>query len=375
MPFVVVLFACLYGTLNSKIDSNVLSLYSEESRFIQSIRALDEKMSGSSSVVLYMDFGKDYAMQDPEVLRVIDDLQTTLSEKNDKYVVTTSSLVDVVKDTYQKLNEGREDKYAIPDDRRQLAHTLYMFNNAAPEERSMLVGDAYRVAAVTITLLDGSSYEYNEVFKSMKEDVNRALEEIKINYPEAFISVTGSFALRMKVSEYLTATALYSFGIAFAVINILLFFIFGSFKAGLISLIPNLIPSVIIIGLMGLLSVPLDFFAIMLAPIIIGISVDDTIHFLSHYRTQYLKYEDIHLALKNTLKEAGQGVLFTTIVLGVGFSILSLSSTPGAVKLGTFGPIAIFAGLLNDLFLLPALIILFKLKFKNTENEKFSKGA
>jgi hypothetical protein len=113
---------------------------------------------------------------------------------------------------------------------------------------------------------------------------------------------------------------------------------------------------------MGLLGIPLDFFAIVLAPIIIGISVDDTIHFLAHYQMQYETDRDIKLALRNTMKEAGQGTVFTTLVLALGFGILAISFTPGVAKVGMFVPLAMFVGLANDLFLLPALITLFKLK-------------
>jgi predicted RND superfamily exporter protein len=197
----------------------------------------------------------------------------------------------------------------------------------------------------------------------MHKDIDGVLASIRQKYPQAQVSITGMFVLKMRLEQLLTETGLQSFGISFVVINALFFLIFfGSLKAGVIGIVPNIIPSVFVMGAMGLLGIPLDFFAIVLVPIIIGISVDDTIHFLAHYQMQYAQDGDIKTALRNTMKEAGQGTVFTTLVLALGFGILAISFTPGVAKVGMFVPIAMFIGLANDLFLLPALITLLKLR-------------
>jgi hypothetical protein len=312
---------------------------------------------------VYMDFGAPQAAEDPFVLKTVDELQKRFEKKYSKYVVTTRSIVDIVKDTYQKLNQGAPDKHVVPANQNELSQTLYMFNNADPEQRKRLVDDAYKKATVTMTLRNASSYEYSDVFNSMQKDIKDALATIKTKYPQAQVSITGMFVLKMRLEQLLTETGLQSFSVSFVVINMLFFLIFfGSLKAGIIGIIPNVIPSIFVMGAMGLLGIPLDFFAIVLAPIIIGISVDDTIHFLAHYQMQYETDRDIKLALRNTMKEAGQGTVFTTLVLALGFGILAISFTPGVAKVGMFVPLAMFVGLANDLFLLPALITLFKLK-------------
>jgi predicted RND superfamily exporter protein len=246
-----------------------------------------------------------------------------------------------------------------------------MFNNADTDQRKRLVDDSYRKANVTITLRNASTYEYDDVFERMQQDIYDSLNKIKAKYPSAKVSITGMFVLKMKLERLLILTGLQSFSVAFIVINILFFVIFvGSVKAGLIAIVPNVIPSILDVGLMGMLDIPLDFFAIVLAPIIIGISVDDTIHFLTHYRMQYAIDKDIHKALAHTMKEAGQGIVFTTLVLCLGFGILAISSTPGVAKVGIFGSLAMIVGLLNDLFLLPALITIFKLRGEPVIEEK-----
>jgi hypothetical protein len=363
VPFLVLLAVCLYGAFHVRVDSDMLAMYQSDSKFPQSIKIIDKEMAGSSQMSVYMDFGAPQAAEDPFVLKTVDELQKSFEKKYSKYVVTTRSIVDIVKDTYQKLNQGAPDKHVVPANQNELSQTLYMFNNADPEQRKRLVDDAYKKATVTMTLRNASSYEYGDVFNSMQKDIKDALATIKTKYPQAQVSITGMFVLKMRLEQLLTETGLQSFSVSFVVINMLFFLIFfGSLKAGIIGIIPNVIPSIFVMGAMGLLGIPLDFFAIVLAPIIIGISVDDTIHFLAHYQMQYETDRDIKLALRNTMKEAGQGTVFTTLVLALGFGILAISFTPGVAKVGMFVPLAMFVGLANDLFLLPALITLFKLK-------------
>lgn len=361
--FLTIFLICVFGVLKIKIGGDLLDSYPDDSFFTRSVHVIDDKMAGSSRMVIFLDLGRDYAFQDPDVLNVIDDLQRKIEKKYSRWVVMTSSLVEVVKDASQKLNEGRSEMYAIPTDSKVLSQTLFMFNNVNSEDRMRLVDDHYRKANIAVSLLNGDAYDYNIMFNDMQKDINDSMNLIRQKYPETQVSITGIFALAMKAADYLTATALRSFGIALIVISIVLLLVYGTLKAGLISFLPNLIPSFLTFGLLGLLDIRLDFYTMMLAPIVIGISVDDTIHFMTHYRLQVSVDGDINKALRLTLKEAGQGILFTTLVLGIGFSILAVASAAGTSNMGKFGALAVFMGLMNDLFFLPALIMTFKLKF------------
>jgi hypothetical protein len=147
------------------------------------------------------------------------------------------------------------------------------------------------------------------------------------------------------------------------IISGLLVLTLGSVQAGLMSIIPNMIPATLAFGLMGLLDIPLDTDTLMIAPLIIGIAVDDTIHFITHYRMALAKHSDMRMALVNTIKEVGQAVTFTSLVLGCGFFMLSFSNYLGLAKVGAFGSLAIFVALLCDLLFFPALIMVIKPKF------------
>ncbi len=364
VPFMLVLVVSIYGATQVKIDTQMLDQYPEDSTFTQSVNVADEHMMGAYAMVLYLDFNEDFALQDPEVLKAMDELQRKFETKYEKYVVMTDSIADVAKDANRKLNGNAPEYERIPDTREMLSQTLFMFNNANPSERQRLVDDSYSKANIKISLHSYGSYEYYGVFQQMRADIDEMMAKLNTNYPQAEVSITGIFALAMEVSQYLTENQAITFGIALAVVSVILLLVFGSFKIGMIALIPNLIPALLTLGLLGIAGIPLDFFTMMLAPIIIGISVDDTVHFISHYQQEFAKDGDVNAALRRAMAVGGPGVVFTALILGLGFGIMAIASSAGTSNMGKFGALAIFMGLLNDLFLLPALLLKFNSKFK-----------
>lgn len=363
-PFMALLVVCIYGATQVKIDSQILDQYPKDSTFAQSVKVADEKMMGAYSMVLYLDFKEEFALQDPKVLNALDELQRKFETKYPKYVVKTSSIADVVKDANRKLNGNAQDYYRIPETREMLSQTLFLFNSANPSERQRLIDDSYRKANVKISLHSYGSYEYYEVFKQMRGDIDETMAKLKTDYPKTEISITGVFALAMQAAQYLTSNQALTFGIAILAVSVILLLVFGSVRVGLIALLPNLIPALLTLGLLGIAGVPLDFYTMMLAPIIIGISIDDTVHFMSQYQRQLQEHGDVSAALRSTMLESGPGVVFTSLILGLGFGIMAIASATGTSNMGKFGALAIFMGLLNDLFLLPAMILAFKPKFK-----------
>jgi predicted RND superfamily exporter protein len=369
IPFILVLGVSIYGATQVKIDSQILDQYPEDSTFTQSVKVADEHMMGAYAMVLYLDFKEDFALQDPEVLKAMDTLQKQFETKYEKYVVMTNSIAYVAKDANRKLNGNAPEFERIPDTRETLSQTLFLFNNANPSERQRLVDDSYSKANIKISLHSYGSYEYYQVFKKMRADIDKMMAELKSKYPRTEVSITGIFALQMQASQYITENQAITFGIALVVVSVILLLVFGSFKIGLIALIPNLIPALLTLGLLGIIGVPLDFFTMMLAPIIIGISIDDTVHFISSYQLQLAKDGDVNAALRRTMAETGPGVVFTALILGLGFGIMAVASAAGTSNMGKFGALAILMGLLNDLFLLPALILAFKPKFRKEAAE------
>ena len=229
--------------------------------------------------------------------------------------------------------------------------------------------DNYRKANIKIALHNYGSYEYSRVFAQMRADIDETMARLKAKYPETTVSITGIFALANHAAQYITENEAISFGVAVAIVSVILLLVFGSFTVGLIALLPNLIPAFLTLGLLGLFDMSLDFYTMMLAPIIIGISIDDTVHFISQYQRQLAEDRDVGAALRRTMSEAGLGTVFTALILGLGFGVLAIASAAGTANMGRFGALAIFMGLLTDLFLLPALLLTFQ------QNVKYAPAA
>ena len=193
---------------------------------------------------------------------------------------------------------------------------------------------------------------------SLEADLANALEPLRSDYPDMEYGVTGTYALMLQLGEVLSKSQYRSLSLAVIVISAILLIALGSISGGALSIIPNILPTVSAFGLMGLLGVPLDADTLMIAPLIIGIAVDDTIHFLTHYRMNLSRGNSVSEALKHTIDEVGRAVTFTTLILGVSFLMLGFSDYLGIARVGIFGSFAIFVALICDLLLLPALSLI-----------------
>lgn len=361
--FTAIFVVCGYGATQVKIDSNLVELFKDGNPVRVAYEIVDEHMAGTGSMEVMMDFKTSEAMSDPEVLRVISDLQDVLESKYGEYVVRTSSLADLVKDTNKIMNENDPAAYTIPEDPLAVSQLLYLFNSSNPKDRRSLVSDDYSRSHVTIQLRNAGSHEYAIFFEDIQTDIDDILGTVRGTYPEMETSVTGSFTMMMRMSDVISKSQFRSLSLAIVIISIILTLSLGSLTGGLLAIIPNMLPAILAFGLMGLLGVPLDTDTLMIAPLIIGIAVDDTIHFVTHYRMALANKMKPAAALVQTVREVGQAVTFTSMVLGMAFFMLSFSDYLGLAKVGIFGSLAIFVALLCDLLFLPALIYVFKPSF------------
>ncbi len=356
VAYFVLFGAFVYGTSSVKIDSNLVELTKQDSPIRITYELVDKQMMGGQTLEFMLKMNQRDAFKNAEVLQVLDSFSRHLQEKYPEFVVKTFSLADFVKDTHKVMQGGREEFEHIPDDSILTAQLLYLFDNANAEDRREIVNDNYSSSHLTVQLKNKGSYEYTQFFAQVQADLQQYFAVLKPHYPDMEVSVTGSLALMMELVDHISWAQLKSFAFALLIITVLMMFSLGSVQAGLISMVPNLLPAFFTFGVMGLLNIPLDTDTLIIAPLIIGIAVDDTIHFIAHYRDAWFESGDVNQALHSTLKEVGQAVTFTTLILGIGFSMLAFSDYMGLAKTGIFGSLSIVVALTSDLLLLPALI-------------------
>ena len=298
-----------------------------------------------------------------QLLSAVDQLQSRIEERYPEIIGRTNSLANIVKDTNQAMNGDDPAFYRIPESDQAISQLLFMFNSANPDDRRNIVSDDYSRSHISVTARNMGSYEYKALFEEIANDVDDTFKDVEPEFPGLDVNLTGSMATLMVMADEVANSQFNSFALALLIVSLIMMISLGSIKGGAMGMVPNAIPAFLAFGLMGLFGIPLDTDTLLIAPIILGIAVDDTIHFMTHYRIELSKTGSIGIALDSAIKEVGQAVMFTTMVIGLGFAVLSFSDYLGMAKVGFFGSMAIFVALLCDLFLIPAMIIIFKPKF------------
>ena len=190
-------------------------------------------------------------MLDPRILRAVDELEGRILETQSEHLTRTHSLVNVVKDTNEVMNDGDPAFYRVPETRQMVSQLLYLFNSANPEDRRALVSDDYSKAQVTLYIRNSSTNEYEGFFTDIGEEIEASFAHLRDDFPEMEINLTGSMALLWRMSDEISRSQVESFAIALAVISVMLIVALGSLQGGLVAMVPNLIPAFLGFGLMG----------------------------------------------------------------------------------------------------------------------------
>ncbi|MCP4908107.1 MAG: MMPL family transporter [bacterium] len=356
-----------YGVSQVQVDSNLVEIIRPGLPIRAAHDLVDHVMGGTQGMEIYLDFGETDALKDPRVLNAMEGIQELLEVEHPEFVVRTDSLADMVKNTFQALNEDREQMYRIPQERAALAQTLLLFDLANPEDREQLVPDDYSEARINVRMFNYGSAEYVEFFNTVNEHTRAAFGSLANDYSELEVGITGSLPLVMRMADYIGRAQIQSFVLVLIVVTVLLLIAFGSPRAGLVAMVPNVYPVLITFGVMGLWKIPLDVDTLIIAPLIIGIAVDDTIHFITHYRAFALETGDVRRAIAATISEVGQAITFTSVILVLGFMVLVTSNHQGIAHFGILIGISLATALLADLLLLPALLQLCRVRFESSE--------
>lgn len=172
--------------------------------------------------------------------------------------------------------------------------------------------------------------------------------------PKAY-NLTNLFVLYQDILQRPFEAQINTLGIVYVVLTLVLLMIFRSFKVAVIAIIPNIISTMVILGLMGWFGIPLDLMTITIAAIAMGIAVDDTIHFVHHY-LKSVEQQPRDKAIAATYNSVGFAMLYTTLIITVGFGMLGFSDFIPSVMFGLLTGLAMLVALLTDLTLLPAML-------------------
>jgi predicted RND superfamily exporter protein len=343
------------GASQLGLSHDPLSWLDKETEIVQGTRYIDKALGGSVSFEVLLATEAVGGVRQPEVLRQMSALGQSFEEESRDEIVAgqTISLADVVKEIHRALNEDREAAYAIPGDPRLISQELLLFENSGTEELEDVVDSEYRLARMTVRMPWRDAIHYSKFFDLADADIHGALD----GFGNA--STSGVLALLIRAMGAVVTSMATSYLLAFGVITPMLVLLLGSLRTGLIAMIPNAMPILLTLGLMGLVGFPLDAFSLLIGGIALGLAVDDTIHFMHNYRRYRRQGATLETAVETTLRTTGRAMLITTIVLSAGFLGFVLSSMNNLTNLGILVSFAVVTAFVADVLLAPALLELF----------------
>lgn len=177
--------------------------------------------------------------------------------------------------------------------------------------------------------------------------------------PDSF-RMTGVFVLYNNLLQSLFTSQIKTIALVFAMIFAMFLFIFRSISLSIIALIPNTLPSLLILGIMGLANIPLDLMTITIAAIAIGIGVDNAIHYIHRFKSEFKADQDYLATMYRSHASIGLAMFYTSITVAIGFLVLALSNFIPSIYFGIFTAIAMLSAVLANLTLLPKLLLIFK---------------
>ena len=170
------------------------------------------------------------------------------------------------------------------------------------------------------------------------------------------VEASGYLPLYVRIVEYIVRSTVVGFGTASVIVFALMFPLVRSWRGMFAAMVVNLLPVLLVFGLMGWSGIPLDIATATVGAIVLGIVVDDTIHFLHRYRVAVREGMSSTAASTATIREAGRGMLLTTAVLGSGFAVMIAAGTKSISYFGLLATLAVLSAVFADLLLLPVLL-------------------
>jgi hydrophobe/amphiphile efflux-3 (HAE3) family protein len=337
--------ASLVGLARLKVNTDFVSYFPESSIIRQRTLDLHRSMSGAVTFHVVVETGREDGVKDPSVLRAIAGVQDFLAStgRMDKSV----SVADYVKTMHREMNDGDPKFGVVPDSRDVVAQYLLTLEG---KDLARYVDHNYSTANIVVRHNVTSSWELSSVLAALDRHVSSS-------FPKGVTArYTGEAILINNAADYMAVNELTSFSSTFLVIGALHSLLFMSLRAGFLSLVPNVIPILFNYGLMGLLGIPLNTGTALIATIAIGITVDDTVHYMVRYSRELNAHYDQRTAMFNTLRAQGTPIIYVSAALAGGFLVLVFSNFVPTWYLGVLSALVMLVAAVTELVITPILM-------------------
>lgn len=346
----VIAVSCLIGLFLIRVETNPISFFKSSATVRRNFHNIYQQMSGSFPIHVAMSGPSEDYFEEPSNVAELARFQTFLNaiEGVDK----TISFADYIQLVNYVYNRFDPKYYVLPEDPYEMRMLVNNFKVLLGNDllKSFMSPDMRQANILMLTHIASSRQ-----FLHTKQKI---LDHVAVDLDEALSwEVTGLGMVIAASSHLLTVGQVKSLSISLVLIFGVMVALFLSAKVGLIAIIPNLFPILLNFGIMGLFGIPLSVATSLIASVAIGLAVDDTIHYLVRYNREFKKDLDKDRAMRDTLMAVGRPIIFTSLTIGFGFSVLLFSHFQPTAIFGLLMVITMISALVGDLILLPTFMM------------------
>lgn len=351
-----VMAAVIPGIFKIEVNMNYSDMMGERTPYIKRLLEITRSQLGSQyDYEVLIEYKDEDAIKNPQVLKNMDILAERIGTLSQTKVSNgkprVSSVTKIVKEMNRTLNEDREDAYIIPDDQDLVTQIMFLYEISGGTDLYDYISNDFRAAYLKVEL---AGYDGEEIVKNLA-DVKKWVAEL---FPDAEnAGVVGEVVQYAQMNRKLVRGSIKSIGTSLVIILLLLVLAFTSVRTGFIAMIPNV---VLIGGIMGYAGVNLDMITAMIMPMILGIAVDDTIHFTNHIKYHFELIGNYRSAIENSYREIGKTMIMTTVILCAMFAIFLTSTMNVLVNIGWLSVVGLGSALIADYTITPVLLYITK---------------
>lgn len=349
----VLIVAGIYGITQMETTGYMVDDLRETDPIRRDLTFFEENFNGLMPLEVTIDFMKPNQVFKLGNLEKLDRLGAALSADDD--MSKAMSVVEAAKFANQAYYNGKAAYYRLPDNMTKNFIMRYVMGSTGGMKgmANSFVDSTMREVRLSFRIKDIGT-------RKMEAKEDSLYQKISAIFPadRHKVSVTGSSVIFFRGNQYLIRNLFSSLALAIVLIAGFMAWMFRSKRMVLIALVPNVIPQVITAAVMGYAGIPIKVSTILVFSVAFGISVDNTIHYLAKYRQELqVTNWSIRSSVVLALKETGQSMIYTSVILLFGFGIFCLSGFGGTFALGLLTSITLFAAMLANLILLPSLLL------------------
>ena len=374
----IVIIASIVGILRLEVENSFINYFDKETEIYKGMKKIDEDLGGTTplNVIIKFPTNKTLEKEDDEFSEWDED--TKKEEDKAKYWFTRDKMDKILKvhDYLDSLPEigkvlsfGSILRVAEDLNEKQLQSLeIAVLYSKIPEEIKQEVISPYisveeDEARIVVRIKDSlEDLKRNDLIKKINNEINSELGLDKSEF-----KLAGVLILFNNLLQSLFKSQILTLGIVMLGIFSMFYVLFRNITLSLIGVVPNFIAAFFILGIIGLMKIPLDMMTITIAAITIGIAVDNSIHYIYRFKEEFKKINDYEKTLDRCHSTVGIAILNTSITIVFGFSILVLSNFIPTIYFGVFTGIAMLLAMISVLTLLPKLLLIYK-PFGETNN-------